>query len=50
MGSMLIVVLTGFFTGAVMALQLARAWRSGGNRDRWALRWRSRWFANWGRC
>ena len=50
-GSLPIVVLIGFFSGAVMALQMSRALAQygqvGQDRDRSC---RSRWCANWARC
>ena len=49
-GSLPIVVLTGFFSGAVMALQMSRALPLRRRWDRIGRSSPSRWCANWGRC
>ena len=49
-GSLPIVVLTGFFSGAVMALQMSRALATYGATGQTGRLWRSRWCANSDRC
>ncbi len=49
-GSIPIVLLTGFFSGAVMALQMGARCSSTGRRAGRARSSRSSWFANSGRC
>ena len=49
-GSLPIVVLTGFFTGAVLALQTSNTLEQFGALSLTGHWSRSRWCASWGRC
>jgi len=49
-GSLVVVVLVGLFSGVVMALQMSRALAQYGKWKRPVPWWRSRWRASWARC